>query len=97
MRALVALSEAANALLGLDRAPSEAEGPVENLAQETVVAMRRRGLRINLRPLADARTLVWLPLVWWVGTTLLRVLWWFVCALAEGPGDLGGGGGEGEP
>lgn len=85
VRALVGLSEAANRLLGLDRPVADEDGVVENRAQEALVHLRRKGWKVNLRPLADVRNLVWLPLLWWVGSTVLRVLWWFAWAILTGP------------
>ncbi|GBF95518.1 hypothetical protein Rsub_07868 [Raphidocelis subcapitata] len=117
-RALVSLSRAANAALGLDGVPlppapagaaaggaaggAAADGkggaggsaaasggggaaaaagrggaaydPPETLLQEWLLAARRRGWRINLRPLAEKQTLGWLLglglLLYWIGQLL---------------------------
>ena len=74
VRLLVALSQRANAWLRLDQAwtPEEEDAP-ENRVQEGLAWLRRRGARVNLRPLADARNLAWLPPAALAGYWALRL------------------------
>ncbi|KAG2439532.1 hypothetical protein HXX76_004885 [Chlamydomonas incerta] len=74
VRPLVRLSARLNAALGLDvpyRSGEEAEDPPEHLGQQALLWARRRGLRVNLRFLAEIQTLAWLLvlmlLVWSAG------------------------------
>ncbi|PNW82237.1 hypothetical protein CHLRE_06g278126v5 [Chlamydomonas reinhardtii] len=74
VRPLVRLSARANAALGLDVpyvAGEEAEDPPEHLGQQALLWARKRGLRVNLRFLAEIQTLAWLLvlllLVWSAG------------------------------
>ena len=50
-----------------------------------MVRLRRRGWRVNLRPLADLRNLVWLPLGALLLYSLVRTLAWVAWALAQAP------------
>jgi hypothetical protein len=89
VRALVALSAALNAWLGLDRAVAEGEEPPENRAAEALVRLRRAGWRVDLRPLADVRALVWVPVAWVALRAALRALlfvWWALTAAPAAPG-----------
>lgn len=63
--------------------------------QELLARARRRGWRINLRPLADVRNLAWIPIAYLLLSYGLRFLLWLVLAIASGPaaGEGGGGGG----
>ena len=47
--------------------------------------LRRRNWRVNLRPLADTRNLVWIPLCWVLCYWLLRALGWLAWAIASAP------------
>lgn len=65
--------------------------------QELLARLRRRGFRVNLRPLADMRTLAWIPVAWLLLSYGLRFLAWLVVAIATGPAEQGGsssGGGQ---
>lgn len=55
--------------------------------------MRRRGWRINLRPLADIRNLAWIPIAWFLLYHSLRFLAWLVVALVSGGGEAAAGSG----
>ena len=96
VRLLVALSVRLNAALGLDswqrRGAGGEEEPPEDRVQEVLARARRRGLRVNLRPLADVRNLAWIPIGWFLVLHTLRFLTWLVLALATGPGEGAGGG-----
>ncbi|WIA17648.1 hypothetical protein OEZ85_014453 [Tetradesmus obliquus] len=83
VRLLVAVSARLNAALALTGVPSgPQEEPPETVTQELLSVARRRGWRLNLRPLAEVQTLAWL-----LGLLLLgRWLW----ALASSPGGLFG-------
>lgn len=63
VRILVAASRWMNRVIGLD--PNGSLTEPETRFQEIVFALRRKGWRINLRPLADLRTLFWLPVAIW--------------------------------
>ncbi|KAG2445175.1 hypothetical protein HYH02_008643 [Chlamydomonas schloesseri] len=74
VRPLVRLSARLNGALGLDvpyTPGEEAEDPPEHLGQQVLLWARRRGLRVNLRFLAEVQTLAWLLvlllLVWSAG------------------------------
>lgn len=85
VRLTAALSKRLNAWLRLNRVTvddGEEEAP-ENRVQEILACFRRRGNRVNLRPLADVRTLFWLPVVWWVVTAVLQAVVWLVRAIAS--------------
>eukprot|EP00887_Chlorella_sp_A99_P007731 scaffold20.g7731.t1 len=82
VRLLVALSVRLNAWAGLDRRWSPGEDQPETRAQELVAALRRRGWRVNLRPLADMRNLFWLLLALLAAYWMLRALVWTGAALA---------------
>jgi hypothetical protein len=47
---------------------------------------------VNLRPLADVRTLAWIPILWFLALHTLRFLTWLVVTLASGPAEQAGGG-----
>jgi hypothetical protein len=82
VRPLVAASEALNAALGLGGAPAAAGvPPPEDRLQEALARARRAGWRVDLRPLADARLLFWLPVAWVAARLLLRLLWFVAAAL----------------
>ena len=51
--------------------------------------LRRRGWRINLRPLGDLRNLAWIPIAWILLAHTLSFLLWFAGALANGAADAG--------
>lgn len=57
--------------------------------------LRRRGRRINLRPLADLRNLFWLPvalaLVYYTCKLVGVVVWALVAAAPQGEGAFAGG------
>jgi len=53
---------------------------------------RRRGWRVNLRPLADVRNLAWIPIAWFLLYHSLRFLAWLVAALASGASEAAHGG-----
>lgn len=59
--------------------------PSRPTPQEVLARARRRGLRVNLRPLADMRTLAWIPIVWMLLYHGLRFVVWLVVAIASGP------------
>lgn len=68
------------------------------LLQELLARARRRGFRINLRPLADVRNLCWIPIAYYVVLYGLRFVWWLVVAIATGAAEsssssAGSGGG----
>ncbi|KAI3437911.1 hypothetical protein D9Q98_000356 [Chlorella vulgaris] len=97
VRLLVAVSMRLNAALGLDRWQEGQEGeeerePAEHRLQELLARLRRRGRRVNLRPLADVRTLAWIPILWFLALHTLRFLTWLVVTLASGPAEQAGGG-----
>ncbi|KAF6262749.1 hypothetical protein COO60DRAFT_1699160 [Scenedesmus sp. NREL 46B-D3] len=61
VRLLVGVSRAVNSTLGLTGVPAApGEGPPETVTQELLGVARRRGWRLNLRPLAEVQTLAWL-------------------------------------
>ncbi|KAL4451949.1 hypothetical protein ABPG75_007611 [Micractinium tetrahymenae] len=109
VRLLVALSLRLNAALGLadgghgsggggGAGQDEAEELVETRVQELMARARRRGWRINLRPLADVRNLAWIPVAWFLLYHSLRLAAWLVAAVVSGAGEAatgGGGGGRG--
>lgn len=72
-----------------------ADEPPEHRLQELVGRARRRGWRVNLRPLADVRNLAWIPIAYLMLAYGLRFLIWLVVAIASGPASEGGGGGGG--
>ncbi len=54
--------------------------------QELALALRRRGLRVNLRPLADVRALFWVPVALfalYLSLKLLGVLWWLATSMPQ--------------
>ena len=95
VRLLVALSAWVNRRLGLDvpwGEADEAESP-ENRMGELLRSLRRRRVRLDLRPLADARTLAALPVLWLLGVVALRALalaWWALAAAAQAEGPSAG-------
>ncbi len=74
------LSDALNRATGLDQLPAGGEGEEEEepetVLQQAMLGARRRGWRVNLRPLAEVQTLGWLGL-------LLSLAWLIVSALAS--------------
>ncbi len=77
---------------------SSSDGPplahsFHDLLQELLGRARRRGWRINLRPLGDVRNMLWLPIAWVLAVHSTRFLLWFASALAGGAGTASGGGG----
>ncbi len=62
VRPLVGASEWLNATVGLIGPLTEEEErePVETVGQQWVRALRRKGFRISLRPLAEKQVLAWL-------------------------------------
>ena len=84
VRLSVAASQRVNAALGLDHAWHADEEPPENRIQEILVALRRKGKRVNLRPVADVRNLFWFPVAWWTLQLLLRVGWIVLVAIVTG-------------
>ena len=84
VRVLVGISEKANAALGLDRRWEEGEEPAENRIQDVLVSVRKRGYRVNLRPMADVRNLFWIPVAFWTLRLLLRIIWLAITAIAAG-------------
>ena len=93
VRLLVALSARANAWLRLDCAWAPEEDAPEDRVAEGVAWLRRREWRVNLRPLADARNLAWLPPAALAGYWALRaaaaalaaLLSWLLSLLAAAP------------
>jgi hypothetical protein len=106
VRLLVAISVRLNAALGLggryqqqqrggqDEGEGE-EAPPEHRVQEALARLRRRGARINLRPLADLRNLAWTPVAYFVLYHALRLAAWAVLVLLAGPDEGAVGGGTG--
>jgi len=106
-RILVSFSRALNSYLGLDGipltppqrganagAPAAAQQqyePPETLLQEWLLVARRRGWRVNLRPLAEKQTLAW---VCAVALVTHWILLWLLSPAAERPagGSSGWGG-----
>jgi hypothetical protein len=71
------------------------EAPPEHRVQEALARLRRRGARINLRPLGDLRNLAWIPIAYFVLYHAVRLAAWAVLALLAGPGEGAAGGGGG--
>jgi hypothetical protein len=63
-----------------------------SLAQELLARMRRRGVRVDLRPLADVRNLAWIPILWLLALHTLRFLSWLVMAVVTGATEGGAAG-----
>lgn len=84
VRVAVAVSERVNLALSLDRPWDQGEEPAENRFQEVLVHVRKRGIRVNLRPIADVRNLFWIPVVFWTLQLLLRIIWIAVTVIAAG-------------
>lgn len=76
-------SKRANALLGLDHPWVEGEDIAENRLQEVFAVWRKRGMRVNLRPFVDVRSLVWLPVLWWTVAGLIHTVWWVLVLLVN--------------
>ena len=68
--------------------------PPPDAAQELLARARRRGFRVNLRPLADVRNLCWIPIAYFALLHGLRLLWWLAVAIASGPAEGGAGGAQ---
>lgn len=84
VRVLVSISQGANARLGLDRPwTSDDEQLPENRFQEIIVSCRRKGWRVDLRPLADMRILGWLVIVYFAFIWCWRVLVGFYTLLSN--------------
>lgn len=64
-------------------------------AQELLARARRRGWRINLRPLADVRNLAWIPVAWFLLYHGLRIVAWLVAAMVSGAGEAATGSSDG--
>ena len=85
VRLTVGISQMINQSLGLDTPwQGDREEPAENRVQDVLAAVRRRGWRVDLRPLADVRNLFWIPVVWWVTGLILRGGWMVMVAIASG-------------
>ncbi|KAK9815560.1 hypothetical protein WJX72_005838 [[Myrmecia] bisecta] len=78
VRLLVLLSDWINRAIGLDL-PAREDGPApQGYFQCAILRLRRAHFRINLRPLAEIQTLLWLPaaiFVLWVLKGLLWLIW----------------------
>lgn len=87
VRVLVAVSQWVNKAIGLE-ADSSGESPTEpeTRLQEIVFAMRRRGWRVNLRPLGDLRTLFWLPVAIWTAWCTVQGAIFIIAALVRASG-----------
>lgn len=59
--------------------------------QELLARARRRGFRINLRPLGDVRNLLWIPVAYLVLLHGVRLVWWLVVTIATGAAESSAG------
>ncbi len=62
---MIALSKRLNTCLGLDVPLQDKEFP-ENIVQEVLYALRRKGWIVNLRPFSDVRNVVWGLIITWI-------------------------------
>jgi hypothetical protein len=82
----VRASEFLNKHLGLDggdvdgrgggraRGEEEEEEVPENVVQQVLQKVRRRKYKVDLRPLADVRNLVWIPVAWFTVVIVVKIV-----------------------
>jgi hypothetical protein len=74
--ATIKISQWLNSLIGLDT-PLSDDDP-ENVVQELIFKLKRKGWRINLRPISDIRNVFWTPVLVWMVYSIIRLLYFFI-------------------
>jgi len=77
--ATIRISQWLNSLIGLDT-PLSDDDP-ENIVQELIFKLKRKGWKINLRPVSDIRNVFWTPVLFWMAYSIVRLLHFFIKAI----------------
>jgi hypothetical protein len=59
---------------GRERGGGEEEEVPENVVQQVLQKVRRRKYKVDLRPLADVRNLVWIPVAWFTLVIVVKIV-----------------------